>query len=132
MPPLLDAFDAALLEATVFQGILGQTGEALKKAHWLDFIRDEAAVETALANGEAQAVFWLEAPSVKLVHQICESGHRMPQKSTYFYPKILSGLVILPFRPFQQGGHALQGVTDARPLAADFRFPRMAFSQRPY
>jgi hypothetical protein len=133
LPPLLDTFDAALLEETVFKGIFGSTGEALKQNATLGFYRDEAEIDAMWQAGKAVAGFYLAAPSVKLVHQICESGHRMPQKSTYFYPKILSGLVIYPYRAFLQGNHALSGVMDeARPVDPSLRPREAAFSQRPY
>lgn len=117
LPPLLDTFDAALLEETVFKGIFNSAGETLKQEHILSFHRNEPEIEALWKNGDAVAGFYLAAPSVKLVHRICESGHRMPQKSTYFYPKILSGLVLYPYRAFRDGGHALDGVVEtARPL----------------
>jgi uncharacterized protein (DUF1015 family) len=117
LPPLLDTFDAALLEETVFKGVFNSTGETLKQDHVLSFHRNEPEIEALWRVGEAVAGFYLTAPSVRLVHRICESGHRMPQKSTYFYPKILSGLVIYPYRAFRDGRHALDGVVnDARPL----------------
>ncbi len=122
LPEGLRGFDAAILEETVFKGILGQPGEALKQSHHLGFYRDEAAIEGLWARQEAVAGFYLAAPSVKLVHDICRSGHRMPQKSTYFYPKILSGLVVYPYRAFQDGSHALSGVLDAQPMGSSAPF----------
>lgn len=132
LPPLLDTFDAALLSETVFARIFNSSQEELKNRHLLGFYRDEEEVDRLWLNNEAVAGFYLAAPSVKLVHQICESGERMPQKSTYFYPKILSGLVILPFRPYADGLNALSGVKDIQPLPANFQFPEAVFSQRPY
>lgn len=135
LPPLLDTYDAALLEETIFKGIFNQPGEALKNEHLLGFYRNDDEIEALWANNKVVGGFFLAAPSVKLVHQICESGHRMPQKSTYFYPKILSGLVIYPYRPFAHAeGHALSGVLpQAKPLhTEDFKTQELAFSQRPY
>lgn len=135
LPPLLDIYDAALLEETVFKGIFNQPGEALKNEHLLGFYRNQDEIEALWATGKAVGGFFLAAPSVKLVHEICQSGHRMPQKSTYFYPKILSGLVIFPYRPFAKAeGHALSGVLpQAQPLnPQDFEAQTLAFSQRPY
>ncbi len=135
LPPLLDIYDAALLEETVFKGIFQQPGEALKNEHLLGFYRNPEEIEALWSSGKAVGGFFLAAPSVKLVHQICESGHRMPQKSTYFYPKILSGLVIYPYRPFTHAeGHALTGVLpQAQPLnPQEFEVQALAFSQRPY
>jgi uncharacterized protein (DUF1015 family) len=134
LPPLLDTFDAALLEETVFKGIFNTTGETLKHEHLLGFYRNDHEIETLWQGQEAVAGFYLAAPSVKLVHEICEGGNRMPQKSTYFYPKILSGLVLYPYRTFLNSQeHALSGVVQANPLKLDFHSQQqLAFSQRPY
>jgi len=135
LPALLDSYDAALLEETIFKGIFNQSGETLKQAHLLGFYRNDDEIEALWNNNEVVGGFFLAAPSVKLVHQICESGQRMPQKSTYFYPKILSGLVIYPYRAFTQAeGHPLSGIIpQAQPLhAEDFKTQELAFSQRPY
>ncbi|MFN2471390.1 MAG: DUF1015 family protein [Gaiellaceae bacterium] len=43
--------------------------------------------------GEAGAAFLLRAPTMEQVRSVAESGETMPQKSTYFYPKLLSGLL---------------------------------------
>lgn len=133
LPPLLDTFDAAILEEVVFKGILGTTGEAMKQNGTLGFYRDEAELDRMWQGQQSVAGFYLAAPSVKLVHEICEGGNRMPQKSTYFYPKILSGLVLFPYRALQQGGHALSGIIDeARPVDPSLRPREAVFSQRPY
>lgn len=134
LPPLLDTFDAALLEETVFKGIFHSTGEALKQDHTLGFHRNDDEIEALWASGNAVAGFYLAAPSVKLVHQICESGHRMPQKSTYFYPKILSGLLIYPYRRFHGSNqHALSGTKDdVQPVDASLTLQEAVFAQRPY
>lgn len=133
LPELLDTFDAALLEETIFKGIFNTTGEALKQDHLLGFYRNEDEIEALWNDGKTVGGFFLAAPSVKLVHQICEGGNRMPQKSTYFYPKILSGLVMFPYRPFSGSQqHALSNVAEANALQPDFKAPQFAFSQRPY
>lgn len=120
LPPLLNTFDAALLEETVFKGIFNSTGEALKQEHLLGFYRNEDEIETLWREGKTVGGFFLAAPSVKLVHQICESGHRMPQKSTYFYPKILSGLVIYPYRMFlNRPQHALSQIQSIQAVPGD-------------
>ena len=50
-----------------------------------------------LRRGEAQAVFMMPPPRLKEVFDRARSGRRMPRKTTYFYPKLLSGLVEYPF-----------------------------------
>ena len=47
-----------------------------------------------VANGEAQAAFLLEPVTVEQVAEVAFSGGVMPQKSTDFYPKLLSGMTI--------------------------------------
>ncbi len=119
LPALLDTFDAAILEEVVFKGILGQTGEALKQSHHLGFHRNDVEIEALWNANKAVGGFYMGTPDVALVHAICQSGNRMPQKSTYFYPKILSGLMIYPYRNFLSGNtseNALSGVLEAQPL----------------
>lgn len=47
----------------------------------------------ALREGDAQAVFLLSPPTLATLREVAEAGAKMPQKSTYFYPKVLSGLI---------------------------------------
>jgi uncharacterized protein (DUF1015 family) len=47
-------------------------------------------------GGEAEAAFLLRAPTIEQVAAVAEAGETMPQKSTYFYPKLLSGLLFHP------------------------------------
>jgi uncharacterized protein (DUF1015 family) len=54
-------------------------------------------VERALGSGEAQGAFLVRAPTVADVQEIARSGRTMPEKSTYFYPKLASGLLFSPF-----------------------------------
>ncbi len=118
--PALRTLDTALLEETVFQGLFGQSGEALKQAHLLGFYRDEQAVQALLKNKEAVAVFYMNTPPLQQILEVCQSGERMPQKSTYFYPKILSGLVFYQYAPFlPAGGHALDYLTHVHPVAPE-------------
>jgi uncharacterized protein (DUF1015 family) len=56
---------------------------------------DEA--ERAVTSGEATAAFLVRAPTVEQVEEFARAGTRMPPKSTYFYPKLTSGLLFSPF-----------------------------------
>lgn len=53
--------------------------------------------EAAVGNGRARAAFLVRAPTVAEVQEIARSGQTMPEKSTYFYPKLASGLLFSPF-----------------------------------
>ena len=55
---------------------------------------DEA--RAAVDAGEAEAAFLLRAPTIEQVAAVAAAGRTMPQKSTYFFPKLTSGLLLLP------------------------------------
>jgi uncharacterized protein (DUF1015 family) len=57
--------------------------------------RVEEAV-AAVDSGRAQAAFLLRPPTIEQVRTVAERGETMPQKSTYFYPKLTSGLLFHP------------------------------------
>ena len=48
--------------------------------------------------GQHDMVFFMNATPMRKVREMAEKGIRLPQKATYFYPKLLSGLVINPFQ----------------------------------
>jgi uncharacterized protein (DUF1015 family) len=54
------------------------------------------AVERA-KKGLFEAVFFLNPTDINEVRDVAMAGHRMPPKSTYFYPKLLTGMVIYKF-----------------------------------
>jgi len=90
--------DVAILHQVVIEQILGiqPTGEADDSIY---YTRDEAQPLTAVASGEAHLALFQNAPRVEQVQAVAMAGERMPQKSTFFYPKLLSGLVINPLDP---------------------------------
>jgi len=59
----------------------------------LAFTHEDAEAVAAVASGEAGAAFLLNPPSLEEVRAVCMAGELMPEKSTYFYPKLASGLV---------------------------------------
>lgn len=138
LPQELRELDVARLDSGVFQGMFGQTADQLKADGILGFCRDEDEVKQLMATGKAVAVFYVKAPPVSLVRQVSEAGHRMPQKSTYFYPKLLSGLALYSYAPFDQThdqthDHALSGVVpDALPLAPGLFKEQQEYHARTY
>jgi uncharacterized protein (DUF1015 family) len=89
-----DTLDVALLHTQVIEGVLGVSADAVRTEKYIRYVRgiDVACAEVALGN--AQLAFLLEPASVDQVARIAFSGGVMPQKSTDFYPKLLSGLII--------------------------------------
>jgi uncharacterized protein (DUF1015 family) len=87
--------DVAILHHVVIEQILGihPTGQADDS---ITYTRDEAQALAAVASGEAHLALFQNPPRVEQVQAVAMTGERMPQKSTFFYPKLLSGLVIHP------------------------------------
>ena len=59
-------------------------------------IKQEQEAFDMIDNGKAEASFIMAYPKISDIQEISKAGERMPQKSTYFYPKLLSGIVINP------------------------------------
>jgi uncharacterized protein (DUF1015 family) len=81
--------------------LVGERGEldAELVGRYAEEVRYTPSAEEARAavdRGDAEAAFLLRPPTVEQVAALAESGRTMPQKSTYFYPKLTSGLLFLP------------------------------------
>ena len=82
------------LEALVLDGCLGISPEMVTAGEHVSYTRDLAEAVSAVAQGDAQAAFLLGRPTVNEIRDVSLAGDVMPQKSTFFYPKLLSGLVL--------------------------------------
>ena len=86
--------DVRVLHQDLLGGVLGIGEEAVRDERNLRYVRGlDAAIEEA-RTGAAQVAFLLKPVSVEQVAAISFAGGVMPQKSTDFYPKLLSGLTI--------------------------------------
>ncbi|TDO77641.1 uncharacterized protein (DUF1015 family) [Halanaerobium saccharolyticum] len=86
--------DVSILHNILLDKYLGIDKEALAAKSNLDYIRYRDQALEKLKTGKYQAAFILNPTSVKEVKEIADQGEKMPQKSTDFYPKLLTGLVI--------------------------------------
>jgi len=59
----------------------------------VEFTHDDVEALDAVASGRAGAAFLVRAPTAKELRAVCLAGETLPEKSTYFYPKLLTGLV---------------------------------------
>jgi uncharacterized protein (DUF1015 family) len=88
--------DTALLEALILKGPLGLTDDDIDHMRGLGYARsDDEALELVLA-GTYDAAFFLRATPVDQVREVAATGVNMPPKTTYFYPKIPTGLLFNP------------------------------------
>jgi uncharacterized protein (DUF1015 family) len=81
--------------------LLGEEGEldgelVARYAEEVRYTPSEDEARAAVDAGEAEAAFLLRPPTVEQVEAVVRAGRTMPQKSTYFYPKLTSGLLLLP------------------------------------
>lgn len=92
----LAGLDVTVLHETIFAECLGLTGH-----DFFDYTRDPQEALDAVENG-APASFLMNPPSVDDMQVIAQGGEKMPQKSTFYYPKILSGLVLWSLNDFEK------------------------------
>ena len=73
---------------------MGVSAEAVREEQFLKYARGADNAEALVRNGSAQIGFLLEPTSIDEVAEISFGGGVMPQKSTDFYPKLLTGVTI--------------------------------------
>ena len=91
------SLDVVLLHRLMLDKGLGITAEAVTAEKNVSYEREIEAAIARMDRGEAQAAFLLNAVPVQQVADVALGGDVMPQKSTDFYPKLMSGLAI--YRP---------------------------------
>ncbi len=95
-PEAYRTLDTAVLEALILTGPLGLSEDDISHLNGLGYSRtDQEALDLVLA-GAYDAAFFLRASPVEQVQRVAETGINMPPKSTYFYPKVPTGLLFNP------------------------------------
>jgi len=87
--------DVAILHKALLERYLGIDEEALAKQTYLEYAHTAEEAVELVDKGQGQAAFLLNPTQVEEVLAIADLGETMPQKSTDFYPKLLSGLVAM-------------------------------------
>jgi uncharacterized protein (DUF1015 family) len=85
--------DTAVLEALILKGTLGMTDDDIDHKHGLDYSKDLDDALDAVNSGRVDAAFYMRGTPVEQVQEVAEAGVSMPPKSTYFFPKIPTGLL---------------------------------------
>jgi uncharacterized protein (DUF1015 family) len=94
LAPTMRRLDVALLHRLVLERLLGITAQAVREEKNLNYFRNAVAACERVENGKGQVAFLLNPTPVAAVHDNALADCPMPQKSTDFYPKLLSGLTI--------------------------------------
>ncbi len=86
--------DVSILHKLILEDLLGIDAKALEEKRNLYYIRErEKGFEYLEKDPKVQCVFYMNPTKIEEVRRIAEAGERMPQKSTDFYPKLLTGMV---------------------------------------
>jgi uncharacterized protein (DUF1015 family) len=88
--------DVAIAHTLILEDTLGLKAEDMAVGTHIQYTRDAQKALDAVQTGEAQAALILNATRVRQIRDVAIADDRMPQKSTYFYPKLVTGLVMNP------------------------------------
>lgn len=91
-----ERLDVAVLEREVLVPDLGADQAALTARGVLSYVKDAREAAGLVASGRAAAAFVLRPIPTSAVAAVSEAGETMPQKSTYFFPKLLTGIAFHP------------------------------------
>lgn len=86
--------DVTILHEAILNRLLGIDAQALEEQRNVTYTVDAVSGAEAVAGGAEQVFFYLNATTPDEVVRVADHGEKMPQKSTDFYPKLLTGLVL--------------------------------------
>ena len=96
--PLRD-LDVEVMTVVVLEHMLGLDNSARDHIHTIKYVSDMVEVVNEVRSGQARVGFLLNPTRIEQVKAVAEAGLIMPRKSTYFYPKVLTGLTINQVAP---------------------------------
>ncbi|HEX3520349.1 MAG TPA: DUF1015 domain-containing protein [Solirubrobacteraceae bacterium] len=88
--------DTGILETLILKNALGFSDEDIAHFNGLFYARDTAEALAMVASGEYEAAFIMRPTPVEQVRAVASGGENMPPKSTFFFPKLLTGLLFNP------------------------------------
>jgi uncharacterized protein (DUF1015 family) len=92
-PDSIKQLDLTVMHYFIIELALGIKGRDQRKSPNIDFDRSFGDCLTKTMRGEAQLAIITQEVTIDEVKLVCESGYTMPQKSTYFYPKVVCGFL---------------------------------------
>lgn len=90
--------DVSVLHALVLERLFGIDKENMANQKNLFYTRDISEAISEVKEGRANCSFLINPTKVEEIRDVATAGEKMPQKSTYFYPKLTTGLVMNKFR----------------------------------
>lgn len=93
IPDVIKELDLTVLHYFVIEKVLGIPGKEQRDARELRFEPNFSECLREVIKEEAQMAFITKGISIDTIKKVCYSGYTLPQKSTYFYPKVISGFL---------------------------------------
>lgn len=97
-PQHIKELDLTVLHYFIIEKLLGIPGKDQRKSANISFDRSFSDCLARVIRGDVQLAIITQDISIEEVKQVCASGYTMPQKSTYFYPKVVCGLLFSSIR----------------------------------
>jgi uncharacterized protein (DUF1015 family) len=94
--------DVSVLHNLLLEGVMGLSQESVARKENVDYLREPDMGYEKVDQGEANFLFVLNPTRMEQVRACATSGVMMPQKSTDFYPKVISGLAAMPISPGEE------------------------------
>ncbi|MBV9818904.1 MAG: DUF1015 domain-containing protein [Solirubrobacterales bacterium] len=88
--------DTAVLEALILREALGMTEDDIDELNGLGYARDLPEAVALVSDATYDAAFFMAPTPIERVHEVAAAGESMPPKSTYFFPKVPTGLLFNP------------------------------------
>lgn len=97
-PDEIKRLDLTVMHHFIIERALGIAGKEQRQSRNISFDRSFADCLTKVQKGDAQLAIITQDINIEDVKRVCSSGYTMPQKSTYFYPKIICGFLFSSIR----------------------------------
>lgn len=95
-PEELLELESFILHSLIIEKLMGIKKESIKNQENICYKKNEVEAVEMVDSGKYQLAFFLNPTPMEQIKKLASASVRMPQKSTYFFPKLLSGLVINP------------------------------------
>ena len=94
VPEVLKSLDVIILHKLIIEDVLGLSEESVLKQTNLKYVKSDDKAFDSIKSGKFEIAFLLNPTKIEELEAVAKEGQRMPQKSTFFYPKLTTGLVI--------------------------------------
>lgn len=86
--------DAGILHGVIINKVLGIAADDVTIKEYVKYVKEETEAVSLVRSGQYQLAFFLKPTRIEQVKEIASARKVMPPKSTYFYPKLITGIVI--------------------------------------